>query len=269
MSTPENDLVPSISPANTGRDSVNRLSQGTPELMNISPLSDGTPIPRNQQKSVEEMLRQREWLYSQRNQLKSQIYAVESESSRSIDFLPCSQLKKLYEKLKEDLLQKTVVHDGRELILKGECLSKVTLSILKCDVDGACDPDLLDKKRQLEMILEEYTTLASKVAKEHKETADLRENLEKLKKENFELLKRSRELYSEIGEKRKAKEEELETLTTNDKGKSIHEAMKKKLQQNFIQNNTFQGLILGSGINWAQDEKLCKLMLDAGKSMHA
>ncbi|XP_045216522.2 centromere protein H-like isoform X2 [Mercenaria mercenaria] len=268
MATPENDLVPSISPANAERGSVSRLSQATPELMNISPLSDGTPVSRSKEKSLEELLKKREWLYSQRNQLKSQIDAIQSESAKIIDKMPPDQLKKLYEKLREDLLQKTVVRDGRELILKGECLNKATMSILQCELNGQCDSQTLDKKRELENLLEEYTTLASQVAKEHKENSKLRENVERLKMENYALLKKSRELYSEIGEKRKAKEEELKALTTDSKGKSIHELMQSKLQLNFVQNNTLQGLILGSGLNWAQDEKLNKLMIDAGKNLH-
>jgi predicted DNA-binding helix-hairpin-helix protein len=49
---------------------------------------------------------------------------------------------------------------------------------------------------------------------------------------------------------------------------SIHEVMQAKLQLNYIQNNVLQGLILGSGLNWAQDEKLCTLMQEAGKTLH-
>lgn len=78
MSTPENDLVPSVSPSITSRDSVARLSRATPELMNVSPLSGNIPDAESQQKSVQELLQQRQWLHSQRNQLKSQIDAVES-----------------------------------------------------------------------------------------------------------------------------------------------------------------------------------------------
>ena len=48
---------------------------------------------------------------------------------------------------------------------------------------------------------------------------------------------------------------------------SIHEEMKLKLQLNYIQKNIQQSLILGSGLNWAQDDKLRKMMQDAGKSV--
>ncbi|XP_060574936.1 uncharacterized protein LOC132732509, partial [Ruditapes philippinarum] len=185
MATPENDLVPSISPANGGRSSGLRHSRATPELMNVSPLSQGTPLTASQEPSLEDLLRKREWLYSQRNQLKSELHTIQSEAARNIDTMTANQLRNLYDQLKEDLLQHSTLNDGRELILKGECLNEVTLSVLQCKLTGHDDSETLEKKRELETILDEYTTLASQVAKEHKENSSLRENLEKLKLENF------------------------------------------------------------------------------------
>ena len=67
MATPENDLVPSI-----------RMSGGsfgsTPEMMNVSPLTDGTPRLPYQEQSQDELLKKRERLYAQRNKLQAQLH---------------------------------------------------------------------------------------------------------------------------------------------------------------------------------------------------
>lgn len=45
---------------------------------------------------------------------------------------------------------------------------------------------------------------------------------------------------------------------------SVYDKMDKKLQELTIVNNVTQGVILGSGVNWAQDEELSTLMINAG-----
>jgi len=40
--------------------------------------------------------------------------------------------------------------------------------------------------------------------------------------------------------------------------------MDSKQQELSVINSVTQGLILGSGVNWGQDEELCDLMINAG-----
>ena len=45
----------------------------------------------------------------------------------------------------------------------------------------------------------------------------------------------------------------------------LHEDLKRKLQVNTVQCHILQGLIMGSGVNWAQDESLQKLLLETAQ----
>lgn len=49
---------------------------------------------------------------------------------------------------------------------------------------------------------------------------------------------------------------------------SVYDQLDSKLNKMTLINNVTQGLILGSGINWAQDEELCDLMIEAGQSVN-
>lgn len=229
--------------------------------MNISPLLKSSP---GDQQSVEMTLQERDRLYSQRNQLEAEIHAL--QSGNIIDNVPDVELPKLYGKLQQGVLLRSFIHYSQDVIMKREH----RLSVLKGVSDGKASQQQVEDMsfRELVMLLDEYADLALQVEKEQKEVAVMKKDLEKIKAENVGLLEKSRQLFSKIGEKKLEREEELKQLTTGSDGKSIHDKLQTKLQLNVIQNNTFQGLILGSGIQWTQDENLNKFMLDAGQNVH-
>ncbi|KAL4228255.1 hypothetical protein ACF0H5_013688 [Mactra antiquata] len=258
----ENDLMPSVSPATTSNRHSRNVKVST-ELMHVSPFA--SDVPKDSEEMILHLLQKHELLEMEKNNIAAEIESKSSGTSHIINSMPEDQLKELYEELKENLLRKTVVHDRQELMNKQKCLNQTAMSILHPITSQ--DSLSYDRKRELENLMDQYVTVTSQVAKAHQEFMAVEEDLEKIKKENFELLQKTRTLYVDIGDKKKAKEEELIALTKNKDGKSIHEQLQSKLQLNTIQNNTLQMLILGSGINWAQDDKINKLMLEASKNL--
>lgn len=70
-------LSVSVSPADVGRPGSLPQSSATPDLMNVSPLTEPAKSPSSSS-ALEEALKQREWLHSQKLQLTAQLNALES-----------------------------------------------------------------------------------------------------------------------------------------------------------------------------------------------
>lgn len=73
----ESGTMPSVSPADVGRAGSLPLPSSTPELMTVSPIGSQSQTPVNS-KALDEALKRREWLQSQKSQLLSQITALQS-----------------------------------------------------------------------------------------------------------------------------------------------------------------------------------------------
>ncbi|KAH3841698.1 hypothetical protein DPMN_115171 [Dreissena polymorpha] len=255
----------SMMEVNTPESSSGHALASTPELMNISPMSGSQPTPQGTQTVLDELLKQRECLWSKKQQLTTRIRAISQKSSSVIDAMSEEELMKMYESLQEELLQKTVAIDSKELIIQGEHLNQTLLAVHNmADTDG--DLEIQRQKRELNRLLEELGALSSQIGAAQKKKVKKETDLEKIRAENSECLQKSRELFSKIDAKKKEKEEELRALTVS-KGVnySLHDRLNSEIQMSSLTNNTLQCLILGSGINWAEDENLCKLMLEAGK----
>lgn len=266
MSSETDEPVPSVSPGSS-QSSAPSTVQTTPELMNVSPLvgNSGEPVVNSVTLPVKEALKKRDWLDNQLHQLKVQLYMKKSDHCKAIDSIPEDELNKMHQKLKDELINKTAVQDSQEQILRGEHLVKTARDILNSDLNGSGDKTTVARKRELENLLNEFTTVSSDVARKHKDIVKLRDELTDVKKRNFEQLKRCRQLYQEIDHKKKLREEELESLSTDPVGQRLHEELKAKLQENSILCNILQGLILGSGINWAQDDSVQTLLLETAQ----
>ncbi|XP_052767505.1 uncharacterized protein LOC128208150 isoform X2 [Mya arenaria] len=185
----------SVSPADN-------LSGGdvTPDLMNVSPLSGQEqesqgpasqgPAPMGGTSSMDALLHEREQLHSQTLQLKSHIHCLEADSSSVIDQMPPNELLKLYESLKEEYLQKTVAIDSQELLIRGEHLNEILLSIYNT---ADTDHDLQAQKRRVDDLQEEMRSLVAKIGTAQKQKAQMQNSLEKIKKENTESYMRESE----------------------------------------------------------------------------
>lgn len=263
MSAARDDLVLSAS----SNMSVRAGIESTPEQLNGLAHIESSLITGNRQ-TVEELLQEREWLCCRRSQLKAELQASQTGPRNYIDDVPDEELPQLYDGLKNKLLMKAVVHNGRELFKEQVIGRREMLADILCDEDGETDQEMLEMKRELESLLDEYTAVAVQVAKEYQEVEALEKTLKDIKAENLELSKKSQALYSQIEKKKQEREEELKILTTDSSGTSVHDKLKTKLHQNFIQNNTLQALILGSGLDWTQDPKLRQMMISAGRTVN-
>lgn len=231
--------------------------------MNISPLSgDGSTDSAAQSQAslrVQDLLNKQEWLLEQKVQLEAQVLASNPGFAEELDTMNAEELQQLCDSLQAELLVKTSVHDSRQNLLQSERINQAAMSALKSDDSSSA---------KVQSLFTEMTRLAEEVGKQHKENVELQAELDKYKRENRELQNKSRELYSHIEKKKKEKEEEIAVLTNDPSGKSITAQLKSKLDVHKVQSNVLQKLILGSGVNWAQDEKLQSIVLECGQSVN-
>ncbi|CAH1797907.1 unnamed protein product [Owenia fusiformis] len=120
------------------------------------------------------------------------------------------------------------------------------------------------RKKKLVDLLEEQRALVTQMTTEQQRFEELAERLGTIDRENADLLHGNRELLKKLHDIR----EERETLRTQASGSEdiqiLRDTFKKSKCKVIILRNILQGLILGSGVNWAQNEQLKNLVLELG-----
>lgn len=120
-----------------------------------------------------------------------------------------------------------------------------------------------EKVRYIVELLERQCQMVTEIMKALKKSDELRNKLDALKQENFEKRRESRKLMLEIKEKNEAKQQIIRDPETTQSIKDFDVIMQKII----IARHTLQGLVLGSGIDWAADPQLLEIVLKLGETL--
>ncbi|ELT87539.1 hypothetical protein CAPTEDRAFT_221234 [Capitella teleta] len=114
-------------------------------------------------------------------------------------------------------------------------------------------------------LVDQQSTLSSAVLKIHQNLDSLKTELDQLQRDNLNLVQSNRQLMAEL--RREKDQQEVET-TQNKDSPALARAQEKydsSLAQLQVCRHMFQGLILGSGVDWAKDKKLRETVLRLGR----
>ena len=102
----------------------------------------------------------------------------------------------------------------------------------------------------------------------HAKLQEIQEEEEKLQNRNREQRLRNQQLWTELKQLQGELEGEKTPQQKGGKdGRVTNADLERKLSMNVVIREVFQALILESGVNWAKDEKLRKLMLSLDTSL--
>jgi len=173
--------------------------------------------------------------------------------------------------LEKELLEVTSDEEIRKLVLSRLQLSKVYCQMFKKEELGQGDNSkgISDTHKQVVEQLKNQHDLVKNILDRLHDLSELKKAHNESTVERTELLYKTREQYESV-QKSKPGLDQIPRGTAQS-----HELNKAQMElNNEIEwahqvNHTFQGLILGIGINWAADEQLLETLVSLGRPMEA
>ncbi|XP_046357225.1 centromere protein H-like [Haliotis rufescens] len=215
--------------------------------------------------TVNDIIATRDWLDGQLVNQLSQIQADQADVPLTKDV---EVARERMSRLQEELLSESSKLSLRELTLKRLQLG----TALSQELFGPTDPDgpTVDNtvKKELEDMVLQQSNLVSKIMKEEAELEMLHTELKTLREKNFEMKAQNRRSMNQIRQRQKLLEEKADDFRQHKEGQSKKEQLEGEMTKIVIQRHTLQGLILGSGINWAADPAMEELLLSLGEPLN-
>lgn len=197
-----------------------------------------------------------------RNQIESHdIQREAATSSTDVNKDDSVKLINLLTELGEDLRKQHFDKDRKEVIIKRIQLGNFL--VREIFEEENINDENKEKLKYIAELLEKQCRLVTEIMKALKRTTELRSKLDTLKKDSFEKRTESRRIMLEIKGKNEAKQQIIRDPETMQSLKEFDIIMQKIV----IARHTLQGLVLGSGVNWADDPQLLEVVLKLGETL--
>ncbi|XP_072038241.1 centromere protein H-like [Amphiura filiformis] len=211
--------------------------------------------------SIPEMTRYKEWL----SMVKSAYETSETEKRLrdvSVEADKEDEVKRRVDELQEELVEKTSLHSVKELALQRMQLGSTLLNILfpPLEEEGSVSDT---ERQQFVDLCTRQNELSSDILAINSTCQRLQEELEGVRQKSSEAKKENQGLMEQLrhknDEKNKAKQ------STSHEAERLHTEIDRQLSHICIGRNILQGLVVGSGVNWAEDEELKELVISLGQ----
>ncbi|XP_060072149.1 centromere protein H-like [Ylistrum balloti] len=220
------------------------------------------PPEDDQQETSATLLAKQNWLQAQIDNHKAEILAgstADEDTDGKTDVLA---------DLEKELLDEYIEKDKKELIIKRMQMGNFLIKQLfeqstSDDIDPAEKEEKAVRVKYLKELLDKQCGLVSGIMKNQKEMESKKKRLVDLKKQNFDQMSVNRQNMQTLRERENPQCADNQDEET----KTLFEDLDKNLQKIAIVRNTLQAVIVGSGINWAQDPAMQDLVLDLGKKL--
>ncbi|XP_006982782.1 centromere protein H [Peromyscus maniculatus bairdii] len=105
------------------------------------------------------------------------------------------------------------------------------------------------------------------IMKSQEESSELEEKLLDVRKKRLQLKQTSRSKLLEIQTEKSKQKEELDNMENSEMIKTMQKKLQTEIKITTVIQHVFQGLILGSKINWAEDPALREIVLQLEKNL--
>ncbi|XP_036063295.1 centromere protein H [Onychomys torridus] len=109
--------------------------------------------------------------------------------------------------------------------------------------------------------------LQTSIMKSQEESSELEEKLLDVRKKRLQLKQTSRSKLLEIQTEKSKQKEDLDTMENSEMIKTMQKKLQTEIKITTVIQHVFQGLILGSKINWAEDPALREIVLQLEKNL--
>ncbi|XP_053159974.1 centromere protein H isoform X2 [Hemicordylus capensis] len=145
-----------------------------------------------------------------------------------------------------------------------------TLALQRIQVADALRSKLMDNDDNSKVIwdtMKRIMKLSTAILKSQQESRELEEKLNEVKQSRLALKRAGECKLTQILEMKRKRKEELENMEVSDMLKKARRNLQQEIQMTTLLQNIFQGLIIGSGVNWAKDPALKAVVLQLEKNM--
>ncbi|XP_032069614.1 centromere protein H isoform X1 [Thamnophis elegans] len=103
--------------------------------------------------------------------------------------------------------------------------------------------------------------LSTAILKSKQQSRELEEKLNEVKKSRLELKRAGECKLAQIHDMKRKQKKDLENMEVGEMLKKVRKNVQKEIQMTTLIQNIFQNLITGSGVNWAKDPALKRIVL--------
>ncbi|XP_073440282.1 centromere protein H [Dendrobates tinctorius] len=202
------------------------------------------------------LLKELKNLKKQKFDLETRIRAEElSTDDIPPENLTTENLTEIIEKLKNEIEKEEVTHHNKSLLLRRMHIYEAILNKLS------------EKTPESQMIyktMEHTRGLCDQIHVLQKESRMLAEKMIDIRKQRMQLRETCTTLMADLRAMKEKQKNDLVQLD-NPEFKKIRDYIKKESDTVTVLQNVFQRLVLGSGVNWAEDPNLKEILLKMGK----
>lgn len=124
-----------------------------------------------------------------------------------------------------------------------------------------------EEMRDFLKLCEKQNKLSTEVLLEHKTLSEAQTLLDKLKRQSYEIKKENRGLIKRVQKLTDEKENASCSPSDNTVIQKLKQQIGLKVEKIDVVRNVFQGLVVGSGIDWVMDEEMRHLVLSLGEPL--
>ncbi|KAL1783191.1 centromere protein H [Sigmodon hispidus] len=217
-------------------------------------------VPQAAEESIEDRIR---LLLRLRAQTKQQLLEYKSMVDANEEKPPEQIEQEEQIEMKIEDLENEIEDEKSNLEIKNLALSRMKLSAaLKNNMEkmGVESSVFTDDMRH---ILKLYKL----ILKSQEESSELEEKLLDVRKKRLQLKQTSRNKLLEIQTEKSKRKEDLNNVENSNMIKTMQKKLQMEINITTVIQHVFQGLILGSKTNWAEDSTLLEIVLQLEKDL--
>jgi len=200
-------------------------------------------------------------LLVRRLQQREDLQPSSSESSQS-------DLYERISKLQDQLYSLSTARSYKKLVLdRLLCGDQLIKKLFPDVVTDSPTEEQTEEMNAFAKLCEKQNKLSSEILVEHEVLSEVQTTLDRLKQQSYEIKKENRGLMKQIQKLRDEKENVASSSTDNATMQKLKQQIALKVEKIDIVRNVFQGLIVGSGIDWASDDEMRRLVLSLGETL--
>ncbi|PVD19377.1 hypothetical protein C0Q70_19865 [Pomacea canaliculata] len=208
--------------------------------------------------------------------MKVRVHVRERDQTDIDEDNDVEELQKRISELQRELLKVSADLSIREIVLRKMQFSQALsdklfdepLPLSDITVKNGSSSVPGEERRKFEALVQEQSSLSNTILRKHERVEELQKELDNVRKQNFELKKKNRGLMEIITQHRKRLETAMDDVKSSPACLGLKEELENTVARMNIAKCTLQALIVGSGVNWAQDSELAETVFLCGESLN-
>ncbi|XP_071484693.1 uncharacterized protein [Diadema antillarum] len=250
------------------------VSQRMEDISQSLASDQGKGASQTLQENIQTFAKCNGWLQTLQQMQRGAIRVSADNNSSTSENDQAEDLNSKLVALEEELLTASMNHGVKQQIITSAQLCSRLLELLFPPADADAAPDVEDGAKAEEKekrawageLVDRQRTLASDILAHHECCQTLQDKIDQKKKEIRDLQASNVELMTRL----QSIEKQQQDGGSGTSSRSLQEQQEKLdnlISHITMERGILQGLVIGSGVNWAKDEHLRKVVIGLGKPL--